>query len=54
MEKLPFDQACPKWGAMPNELCKNEDGLVIRGVHSERWPANKISRQDGFSGFGLI
>lgn len=35
---MPFDRPCPKCGAKPNETCKNEEGLVIRGCHSERYP----------------
>jgi hypothetical protein len=41
IEKLPFDRECPKCGAKANELCRNEQGLPIRGFHSQRWPSKE-------------
>jgi hypothetical protein len=41
MENMPFDRPNPKCGAKPEETCKNESGLVIRGAHTERWPKKR-------------
>jgi len=46
MEKLPLDRSCPKCRAKAGETCKNEKGLVIRGVHSERWPKKRTPHED--------
>jgi hypothetical protein len=45
MKNLALDQLCPKCKAKAGESCKTADGIVLRGVHSERWP-KKYPRQD--------
>jgi hypothetical protein len=40
--KLPLKRPCPKCGAGENETCK-ENGQVIRGFHSARWPKEDAS-----------
>jgi hypothetical protein len=45
MDSLPFDRPCSVCHAKPTELCKNSAGLVIRGVHPERWQRESPSAQ---------
>jgi hypothetical protein len=52
MDTLPFDRPCLTCHAKPTEPCKNEQGMVIRGVHPERWePKSHLSQaSDGHKG----
>ena len=45
MKNLALEQLCPKCNAKAGENCKTNDGTVLRGVHSERWP-RKYPQQD--------
>jgi hypothetical protein len=38
MEILSLRRPCPKCLADATEPCKDEAGIVIEEVHSERWP----------------
>jgi hypothetical protein len=41
MKQPPTDRPCPKCEAKTNNPCTNEKGQIMRGWHSERWPANE-------------
>jgi len=43
MKPMPLNRPCPKCGARESETCK-ENGQVIRGFHSERWPKEDASQ----------
>lgn len=43
MEILSLGRPCPKCLAGAAKPCKDETGIVIEEVHSERWPARKTS-----------
>jgi hypothetical protein len=46
MEILALDHPCPKCKAKATEPCKNEAGIVIHEVHSERWRTKKKPHED--------
>jgi hypothetical protein len=46
MEILGLEHPCPKCKANAAEPCKNEAGVVIHEVHSERWPIRKKPHAD--------
>jgi len=47
MEILALEHACPKCKAKATEPCKNEAGIAIHEVHTERWPTKKkTTRED--------
>jgi hypothetical protein len=41
MEILALEHPCPKCMAKATEPCKNEAGIAIHEVHTERWPTKK-------------
>jgi HPt (histidine-containing phosphotransfer) domain-containing protein len=41
MHESPVPRSCPACGAKPQEDCRNADGTIIHGWHSERFPGDK-------------
>jgi len=41
MPESPSPRFCPACGAKPQEGCRNADGTIIHGWHSERFPGYK-------------
>lgn len=46
MEVLALEHPCPKCKAKAGEPCKNEAGIAIHEVHTERWPTKRKPRED--------